>query len=159
MKKQRLVNLFLTCGFGFLGGVFSQQFFSSGFAIAAGEQLKAFADSSGLTRLDIGVYNDSPVQDFYGEDGKPRIQLGTYTEEGEKGLPLAAFADNNGNIRLLLRLAGQNQSPVIIMKDSKGSDRIVMGLSLSDESEDPFLTYTDKNGTHTLFGGTSPIAH
>ena len=127
MKKKNLLNILLTCAFAFAGGAVSEQLFTSKAASAAAEELKEFFDQSGKKRLDIGVFNNAAIQDFYGEDGQPRLQFGTYTAAGEKGLPMAAFSDNNGHIRLLLRLAGSNQSPVIILKDSKGSDRIVMG--------------------------------
>lgn len=94
-----------------------------------------------------------PVQAFFGEDGKMRIQLGTYSAPGERGLPLVGLSDNNGHLRMLLRLAGSNESPVLIMKDKNGVDRIVMGLALSDASEDPFLSVTDSKGQRkAVFG-------
>jgi hypothetical protein len=159
MRKNTQWSLLLTCVFAFAGGALSQQIFISKTAIAAADEIKAFFDQSGTKRLDLGVFNNSPIQDFYGEDGQPRLQFGTYTASGEKGLPLVSLSDNQGHIRLLLRLAGSNQSPVIIFKDSKGSDRILMGLALNDASEEPFLTYTDKTGSHTLFGGNTDTTH
>ena len=158
MKIQTFIGIILTCLFAFFGGAFSEQIFSSNAAMAAQEEMKSFFDQSGIKRLDLGVYNNAAIQDFYSEDGRPRLQFGTYTAEFEKGLPMAAFSDNNGHIKMLLRLAGPNQSPVIIFKDSKGNDRMVMGLALNDGSEDPFLTYNDGDGIHTLFG-KADIAH
>lgn len=151
MNKKNLLNTILICAFAFMGGAFSQNIFSSKIALAAAEEIKEFFDQNGTKRLDLGVFNNAPIQDFYGEDGKPRLQFGTYINAGEKSLPMVAFYDNDAHIKLLLRLDGSNQSPLIIFKDSKGNDRIVMGLSLNGSSEDPFLTYTDKDGSHKLF--------
>ena len=83
---------------------------------------------------------------LYGVDGKQRLQMGTYTASSEAGLPLVGFSDNSGNLRLLLRLAGTNESPVLVFKDKNHQDRIVLGLSPNDSSEAPFLTYMDKDG-------------
>lgn len=158
MKAQVIFKIFLTCLFAFIGGAFSSQILGSNTARAAQEEIKEFFDISGIKRLDLGVYNNAGIMDIYGENGSPRLQFGTYTQPGEKGLPMAVFSDNNGHIKMLLRLAGANQSPVLIFKDSKGSDRMILGLALNDGSEDPFLTYTDSEGAHTLFGKAN-IAH
>ncbi len=91
---------------------------------------------------------------FYGEDGQPRLQLGMYTDAGEKGLPLVGLSDNAGRLRMLFRLAGENQSPVIIMKDKGGHDRLVMGLNLSGETDAPFLSIVDADGKKQNIFGT-----
>ena len=88
---------------------------------------------------------------LYGPDGKHRLQFGTYTASSEQGLPLIGFSDNGGNLRLLLRLAGQNESPVLIFKDKSHRDRIVIGLGMNEADEAPFFSYIDKDGaTHNL---------
>lgn len=115
-----------------------------------------FPDPAGRLRLDIGVYNNQPIQDLYGEDGKLRLQIGTYGGEvssAEKGLPMIGFSDNQGRLKMLLRLAGQNQSPVLVMKDNQQNDRVVLGLSLNNANEEPFLATFDRNGNkHMVFG-------
>lgn len=90
---------------------------------------------------------------FYGEDGQPRLQMGMYTAPGEKGLPLVGLSDNHGRLRMLFRLAGANESPVIVMKDTNGRDRLVMGLGLNDPQQAPFLSLVDGSGAHqNVFG-------
>lgn len=84
---------------------------------------------------------------IYGDDGQVRLQMGTYTASGEKGLPLVGLSDNSGRLRMLFRLAGSNEAPVIIMKDTSGHDRLVMGLGMSGNSEAPFLNIVDDSGT------------
>ncbi len=157
MVKKDTLRLALTCFFAFAGGAVSEQLFTSQVAMAAAGEIKAFFDQTGMKRLDIGVVGNSPLQDFYGPDGRLRIQFGTYTTPGEIGLPLAALSDNNGTVRLLLRLAGANQSPVLVFKDSTGNDRMVMGLSLNGEAQEPFLSYKDSKGNHLVFGEQSDI--
>ncbi|MBK6616550.1 hypothetical protein [Ottowia sp.] len=82
-------------------------------------------------------------------DGRMRVQVGTYDQVGERGLPVLALSDNRDQIRLLLRLAGSNESPVLVMKDKSGRDRLVMGLGLGGESEEPFLYVVNDRGVRT----------
>lgn len=90
---------------------------------------------------------------FYGDDGRPRLQLGMYTAAYEKDLPLVGLSDNAGRLRMLFRLAGESQSPVIIMKDRKGQDRLVMGLDLGGDEDAPFLSVIDADGKKkNIFG-------
>jgi len=54
---------------------------------------------------------------------------------------------------MLLRLAGSNESPVLVIKDRKGTDRLVLGLDLNGENEEPFLATFDAQGQkHLVFG-------
>ena len=156
MKKDRVLNLLLVCIFAFAGGVASQPLMKIGTSLAADEERQVFRDLSGRGRLDIGIYNDQPVEDLYGADGKLRIQIGTYTGDvssAEKGLPVMTFSDNQGRLKMLLRIAGPNQSPVLVMKDNQERDRVVLGLSLGDSGEEPFLATFDRNGSkHMIFG-------
>ena len=91
-----------------------------------------------------------------GYDGEQRLQLGSYTgaySQAEKGLPLIGFTDNHEHLRLLFRLAGRNESPVLVFKDRQGRDRMVIGLGLGDAGEEPFVAYFNQDGTkHTLLG-------
>ncbi len=93
---------------------------------------------------------------LYAQDGGERVQVGTYSghySAAENGLPLVGLFDNRTKLRLLLRLAGPNESPVLVFKDGKGSDRMVLGLALHDSDEEPFLAYFDREGKkHTLLG-------
>lgn len=82
-------------------------------------------------------------------DGRMRIQAGTYDAPGEKGLPIIGLSDNRDQLRLLFRLAGTNESPVLVMKDKKGSDRLVMGLGMNGASEEPFIEIVDDRGRRT----------
>lgn len=93
---------------------------------------------------------------LYAYDGEPRMQLGTYSgaySKAEKGLPLIGLSDNGGGLRLLFRLAGRNESPVIVFKDRNKRDRLVIGLGLNDSDEEPFIVHFDKDGRkHLLLG-------
>lgn len=152
--KNKYVNMLIMAVFGFLGGMTSQIILTPEKSFAAvSEYIQRFFDKNNKLRLDLGIYNNTPVQQFYGEDGKLRIQLGTYIAPGEKGRPFIGLSDNNGDLRMLFRLAGTNESPVIIMKDKNHRDRIVMGLALNDSNQEPFLAYFDKDGSkHMAFG-------
>ena len=152
--KSRFATCCLVALFSFAGG-FAAQLLGPRDAIAAAvaERMQRFSDVSGTTRIDIGMYNGIPMQNFYGEDGKLRIQLATYVAPGEQGLPMIGLSDNKGDLRMLLRLAGSNESPVLIFKDKQHRDRMVMGLGLSDAGQEPFLAYFDDSGErHMAFG-------
>jgi len=82
-------------------------------------------------------------------EGGMRIQAGTYDQPSEKGLPLIGMSDNKDHLRLLFRLAGSNESPVLVMKDKKGADRLVMGLGMNGVSEEPFIEIVDDRGSKT----------
>jgi hypothetical protein len=89
----------------------------------------------------------------HGPDGRDRLSAATYTSGSERGLPVVAMYDNRSQLRLLLRLAGSNESPVIIFKDKSGHDRMVMGLGLNGGEEEPFLSTVDRQGHKTdVFG-------
>lgn len=122
---------------GFSGGVFAQLWFAPTLAEAANNK----------------IFQGSQVF-LYGADRKPRLQLGTYDgsySKAEKGLPLIGFSDNKGELRMLFRLAGGNESPVLVFKDSHHRDRMVIGLGLDDNEEAPFIAFIDKSGkTHLV---------
>lgn len=131
--RKKLLNLAIVAGFSLLGGFLAQ----TGFAVTG-------SYAQGVSGAPIFIY---------GDDGQVRIQMGTYSAAGERGLPLVGLGDNHGHIRMLFRLAGPNESPVIIMKDTKGVDKLVMGLDLSDPAQAPFLSVIDANGQkQNLFG-------
>lgn len=147
MKKFAYVLMLCLCAFA--GGLFSDLFLRPAFGDIAERGFARFFDEAGRTRIDVGVNDGQAQQNLYGADGKLRIQLGTYTgdiRENEKGLPCLTLYDNSGRLRLLFRLDGPNQGPLIIMKDKSQRNRVIMGLDIWDENEEPFLAIWDKDG-------------
>ena len=131
--RKKILNLAVVAGFSLFGGFLAQ----TGFQVSQSQ-------AQGATSAPIFLF---------GPDGQPRIQMGTYSAAGENGLPLVGLGDNHGHIRMLFRLAGPNESPVIIMKDTSGTDRLVMGLDMAAPAQAPFLSVIDKDGQkHNLFG-------
>jgi hypothetical protein len=121
---------------GFSGGFLAQLWFAPTQVEAANNRV--FQGS--------GVY-------VYGPDSNPRMAMGTYAASGEKGLPFMGLSDNKGDLRLLFRLFGPNEVPVLIFKDSHHRDRMVIGLGLNDSGEEPFIATFDKSGKkHLLMG-------
>jgi hypothetical protein len=121
---------------GFAGGVFAQIWLSPSKAEAA------------ISR----IFQGSQVY-LYGSDDNPRVQMGTYTASGEKGLPFIGLSDNKGKLRMLFRLYGPNEVPVLIFKDNHHRDRMVIGLNLNDSDQEPFIVTFDKSGDkHLLMG-------
>ena len=64
-----------------------------------------------------------------------------------------ALYDNKHNIRLLLRLAGHNESPVLVFKDTNHRDRMVIGLGMEGADQEPFIAVLDKNGGKKMLTG------
>jgi hypothetical protein len=124
---------------GFAGGVFAQIWLTPSKAEAA------------INR----VFQGSQIF-LYGPDNNPRLQMATYSAKGERGLPLIGFSDNKGGLRLLFRLAGRNESPVLVFKDKKHQDRMVIGLGMTDRGEEPFIAFFDKSGDKHLLMGEYP---
>lgn len=162
-----LWQTFYVCVFAFLGGIVSEQLLHPHNSIAQtppqvtkddvmGSVHEIF-DTSGQRRIDLSAAR-SPMQNFYGANSMVRLQLGIYPGEegpvGDAGLPEITFSDRAGRVRMLLRLAqGNNQAPILVMKDTKGKDRVLLGTSFADEDEDAFLVYFDKYGVkHNVFG-------
>lgn len=166
--KGSVRNGVLVCVFAFFGGFVSQQFFSSAASYAqpvagavrqdVNTNFLLLRDDAGRRRIDLDASGGRTIQDFYGTDGTLRLQLGTYPGDPatnpEATLPLITLSDKNGRLRMLLRVAaGNNQSPILVMKDTKGKDRVVLGLDLNGADEEPFLAYFDKyGGKHLVFG-------
>jgi hypothetical protein len=159
MDRKMVIQLVVLALFGFGGGVFSDQYLRP--AAAAMEHRKMsgmldFFDANGTERMDMGVYNGQAQQNIYGADGKLRLQFGTYAgevRENEKGLPSFTLYDNDGKLKMVLRLDGPNQGPLIIMKDNSGTNRMMMGLDIWDKAEEPFVVTWDKDGKqHDIIG-------
>lgn len=147
---KHFTSVILVCVFGFLGGVFSDQYMKSAAADGKYKSEKEgvrYLDDKNRIRMDIGVMNGQPLQDLYGADGKLRLQFGTYGGNShETGLPSFTMYDNSGRLRMLFRLDGPNEAPLLIMKDKKGRDRLILGLDLWNEKEGAFLVLFDENG-------------
>lgn len=138
----------------FMGGAMMMFLMNAGTSFAR-DANSYFNVSDSLNARGVETYVDqgNAVQNIYAADGKIRLQMGTYNRPGEAGLPLMGMSDNKGNLRMLLRLAGPNEAPVIIMKDNSHRDRVVMGLALGDEGEEPFLAVFDRNGKKKMIFG------
>ena len=160
MNFKRNVFSFATFAtFAFAGGFAAQILLGP---IAARAQLDAesyFAlhDAKNKNGIYMYVSDGQPGAVMYGEDGKMRLQMGTYNAGSERGQPLFGLSDAKGHLRLLLRLAGTNNSPVLVMKDDAGRDRIVLGLALEKAEQEPFLTVTGNDGkAREIFGEFQP---
>ena len=134
---KKLFFALMVLAMGFSGGVFAQIWFTPA---------KAEASNSQVLRM-------------YNQDGQERLQLGTYDgsqKRSEKGLPFIGFSDNDRQLRLLFRLAGPNQSPVLVFKDTNHRDRMVIGLAMADGDEEPFIAFFDESGDKHLLMGEFP---
>ena len=154
MMKKAGINFLALCVSGFLGGAVMTYAMQVSDSHAVQELLKwsTYRDDSGKQRIALGVVENQVQQNFFGEDGTQRIQFGTYGTGAEAGQPFAGLFDRGGKLRLLMRLHSEQDSPVFIMKDKTGNDRIVFGLSF-DENQEPFFAYFKKDGTkEVLFG-------
>jgi len=166
--QKSLLHTLLICFFAFVGGVFSDQILRAGDTHAdivpdllGNDGIKfgeIYKDGKKRKRIVINSSEGAPIQEFFGADGTRRLQVGTYQGEespsSDAGLPLISLMDRQGQMRMLFRITqGKNQSPVMVLKDSKGNDRVVLGLAINADSEEPFLAYYDKlGGKHLVFG-------
>lgn len=90
----------------------------------------------------------TPVLFLFDKNGKPRAEIGTYGD----GLPCVVLMDEQSRAVGLFRLAGANQSPVLVMK-SDGRDRMIMGLNMNGPGHEPFLvTYDESGQKKEIFG-------
>mgnify|MGYP003631116443 CR=1 FL=1 len=135
--------------FGFLGGVFGSLLVSS---------TALYAASRDGNYRNVTVYNDQGKRvGFFGpynqgggfmflfnEKGQTEIQMGAYASGAEKGQTLIGMNDRSDHLRFLFRLHGSKDSPTLIMKDSRGQDRIVMGLD--GQTEVPYFRYLNSSG-------------
>ncbi|MCB1782567.1 MAG: hypothetical protein KDI13_01090 [Alphaproteobacteria bacterium] len=145
-KKNARIGLALIA---FIGGMAVNALFqissaaASLFSHACGG-LYAVTDNINTSGVESCVMQGYSVQNIYGKDGKLRIQNGIYSKSGGRGeenLSFFGLYDNRGQLRLLFRLdgLGGNESPLIIMKDTGGRDRVIMGLDLRGNEQNAFL--------------------
>ncbi len=72
------------------------------------------------------------------------IQMGAYDSGSETGQSLFGMHDRKGDLRLLMRLHGNEDSPVIILKNKNGIDKMLIGLG--GDAELPFIKYQNSKG-------------
>lgn len=157
--SRNVLNLATVAVFAFAGGVAAETFLKPVTAKAqlAAESFFEVHDAKNSRGVNLYVADGQPGAVMYGEDGKMRLQMGTYAGAGERGQPLFGLSDESGHLRLLLRLAGKNNSPVLVMKDTSGRDRVVLGLALGKDEQEPFLTVTGSDGKpREVFGEFQP---
>lgn len=160
MKNRRAaIDILVLGGAAFIGG-FATSYILAGASEARAARVQTsfyrVADRYNHKGVEMYVDKGSPGQVFYDMDEGMRLQMGLYPPSPQNppkeiDLPLMALSDQGGEIRLLYRLdgLGTNNSPLIIMKDSKGQNRLIMGLALTDEGEEPFLATYDVAGRQT----------
>lgn len=88
---------------------------------------------------------------FFDQKGVPLLDLGL----GGDGLPQLSLMSvkNNGKSKFTLKVAGANQSAVLVFKDNKDRERMRMGLDPDAPGEEPFLVYYDRNMTKKVVFG------
>lgn len=154
MKNLLRSSMMVALVAGFLGGAFSQMFFApqslhaDDSHVLKGYRMTVF-NKDDVIAGDLEASSGGGLLRLFGDDGNQRLQFGTYSGSyaaSEKGQPLIGLTDNSNRLRLLIRLAGANESPVMIFKDTHGQDRMVIGLGMSGPDEEPFIAYVDKNG-------------
>jgi hypothetical protein len=148
-KTRHSAGLFL---FAFLGGMTAQLLLSVAPVLAeqrVWNRYFAVSDATNTRGVETYVQNGATAQKFNDAEGRVRIQMGTYSGEEDKDMPMFALSDKDGAVRLLVRLRGQRQTPVIIMRDGDMRDRIVLGLE-DGFGEEPFLATFDASGQQTL---------
>lgn len=155
--KHAIYKFTIMALFAFIGGAFSNILFvNTQTASAETARSKSFFvvyDKTNKKGIESYVNKGYPAQNFYASDGKIRLQQGLYNAPGEDGLPMIGMFDNHQNLKMLFRLAGTNESPVIIMKDDKHNDRLVFGLDLNNPQQEPFMATFDSAGTKKLIFG------
>lgn len=82
---------------------------------------------------------------LFNPQGGVEVQMGAYDSGSEKGQTLFGLHGKNGSLRFLMRLHGPHDSPVMVMKDKAGSDKLIIGLEGYDEV--PYIKYRSKNGS------------
>ena len=93
---------------------------------------------------------------FFDSQDRSRMEVGTYGD----GLPFVVLEGEHHTPKALLRMAGPNQSGVLVFKDKHNRDRMILGLDMNDADEEPFLVTFDRKGQRkVVFGQDSGFAH
>lgn len=151
-QKEKRKSTFLgVVGFflcAFLGGITAQLIISTAPAQAFGESWQRFMtikDEENPYGVQTFVQRGGTAQKFFDPSGQVRLQMGTYPNGPDAGLPMIALTDEKGRIKVVLRLSGERQVPTLAFKDGNGKDRLIMGLE-DMMGEEPYLTTYDSSG-------------
>jgi hypothetical protein len=155
MKEMLLAALFVACSL--MGGMASRslkphQVFSGQFHAEA-----VFSDAGGRPSQVFSA-TPEPVESMIGPEGGPRLEMGLEQESVAGETPFLKFSNNRGELRVVYRLKGTEDEPLIVMKDRRGRDRIVIGLDERDAGEEPFLALLDADGAAHMVFGPAPEA-
>lgn len=163
IRGRTITDLLILVLFAFAGGVSVNYFLmKQGYAQSTFLPQGSFRPSANMfyagDRLNpkgVIMYVDdaAPGIVFNALGGGVRLQNGLYPysqsdRQREPDLPYIEMSDRKGTARLLYKLNGRgaNNAPEIVMMDSKGKRRLLLGTALSDESEEGYLTLYDRNG-------------
>lgn len=123
--------------------------------------MQTFQNKDAKRQLDLGLFHHSPVQDMYRADGVLQLQMGVNKAAAKgnaEGQPIAGLYDDKGRQRLLIKLDDKHQSPMIVMRDMQGINRLIMGLNDQSGVSDPFLVHINnvRAKTYTFGKPTAP---
>jgi len=107
------------------------------------------AEGRRYLQITKGTDGQSSAVFFMDGKGRSRMELGLY----EDGLPSVALEGENHTVKALLRMAGVNQSGVLVFKDKQNRDRMILGLDMSAADEQPFLVTFDPAGHKKVIFG------
>lgn len=146
-RDRPAATLLLCCLSGVLGGSLRGAF--DGRAEAAPPPQKqvsaeqfVLVDAGGKTMAQLGKSGEgTPGLFLYDKEGKVRLQAGVYAD----GQPYFGLFDNKNNAVGLFRVAGNQGSPVLVLK-AGGRDRMIVGLGMNDAAQEPFIQYFDAKG-------------
>ena len=151
-KGETRSKVLRTAGFflcAFLGGMAAQLLLTAVPAQALGasswERFFMVKDADNPFGVQTFVQNGGSASKFFDPSGQVRLQMGTYPTGPDAGMPLIALTDEKGKMRVILRLRGERQVPVLIFKDAQERDRLVMGLE-DVIGEEPYMTTYDAAG-------------
>lgn len=159
MRKLFQIPLIAFCAF--TGGFAAQTLLVSNPALATATNsatTKFFSyfkvnDQKNPNGFEFSTKDGIPVQNLKTADGTVRAQIAMFKDENEPNpTPIITLNDRKGSVRLLLRMAGPYDSPLIILKDQEQKNRVILGTSLDDKGE-PFLATFDRKGNATTIFG------
>lgn len=163
IRRRTITDILVLVLFAFAGGVSVNSFLmKQGHAQSTFLSQGSFRPSANIfyagDRLNpkgVIMYVDdaAPGIVFNSLGGGVRLQSGLYPfsaadRQRAPDLPYIEMSDRKGTARMLLKLNGRgsNNAPEIVMMDSKGKRRLIIGTALSDPAEEGFLTLYDRNG-------------
>ncbi len=130
--------------FGLLGGVIGAMAITSspvqaGIEKAFNTTLEVFNKKQQRVAFLGASREDQGALFLFNPDGQLRAQMGTYPSGSEKDQALFGLHDRSSELRYLVRLHGERDSPVIVLKDKYGIDKLIIGLNGEDEA--PYIRY------------------